>query len=125
MATDIIRGWKLDRQQRTELLARFPLRYGNPVADHVTFKPDDAAMPDIGEARIVGRADDGSGVDAMVVAIDGSTERPDGGAWHITWSLAHGRKARESNDVIAEHGWAALDGPMLILTPAEWERTSG
>lgn len=78
-------------------------------------------MPDLSaNARIVGRADDGRGVEAMVVELDGSTTRPDGGIWHVTWSLADGREARESNDVIAIHGWAALDGPALALLPARW-----
>ncbi len=41
-----------------------------------------------------------SGVEAMVVAIDGTTDRPDGSTYHITWSLGDGRRARESNDVL-------------------------
>jgi hypothetical protein len=71
-------------------------------------------------ARIIGRADDGNGVEAMVVALDGSSSRPDGGTWHVTWSLGEGRKAKESNDVIAAYGWTAMDGPDLLLTPARW-----
>jgi hypothetical protein len=57
----------------------------------------------------------------MVVAIDGSTDRPDGSTFHITWSLGPGRRARESNDVIREGGWARFDQPIPVtLTPARF-----
>src|SRR3954465_6284801 len=114
-------GWKADREQRAELLLQFPPRYVNADADHVTFKraPGGAPLPGAAEAEIVGRADDGVGVEAMVVRLNGTTDRPDGSTWHITWSLADGRDANESNAVIAERGWTELDLPMPItLTPA-------
>lgn len=119
-------GWKLDRTLRADLLRRYPPRYPNIVADHVTLRPpgdadDQSALPgSVTSARIIGRADDDKGVEAMVVAIDGSTARPDGGTWHITWSLTEGRRARESNDVIAAHGYLAFEGVALTLVPARW-----
>jgi hypothetical protein len=116
-------GWKLDADQRAELLLQFPPLYANVVADHVTFcrTAEDAPLPEEAEAEIVGRADDGAGVEAMVVRLNGSTDRPDGSTWHITWSLADGRGARESNDVIANLGWTWFDLPMpVILVPARW-----
>jgi hypothetical protein len=123
-----VTGWKLDRNQRRELLQQFPARYANVIADHVTLDAEaqaDAALPDAAIGEIVGRADDGEGVEAMVVSIAGSTGRPDGGTWHITWSLADGRRARESNDVIRARGWAAFDLPMPVqLAPARWPRTA-
>jgi hypothetical protein len=66
------------------------------------------------KAQVVGRTDDGKGVEAMVVAIDGSTDRHDGSTYHITWSLTDGRRARESNDVLKERGWDELDQPIPI-----------
>ena|SRR5437870_4874391 len=104
----MVTGWKLDAGERAELLARFPARYAREIADHVTLKanvPASEPKPAAVKARIVGRADDGKGVEAMVVEIDGTTDRPGGGTYHITWSLAEGRKAKESNDVIAARGW--------------------
>ena len=107
-------GWKLDSEQRRELLERFPPRYPKAVADHVTFltkvAPDTLPPPEA-RAEIVGRADDGAGVEAMVVAIEGVTDRPDGSTWHVTWSLGPGRGAKESNDVIAGRGWARWTSP--------------
>jgi len=114
---DSVIGWKLDRDQRKELLQQFPPVYANVVADHVTLRARasrGAALPaeDLGE--IVGRADDGAGVEALVVAIGGSVDRPDGSSYHITWSLVGGRRARESNDVIRDKGWTPIDVPMPV-----------
>jgi hypothetical protein len=83
---ETIIGWKLDRDQRSELLLQFPPRYPKVDADHVTFRraPPDAPLPGEAEAESVGRADDGAGVEAMVVRLDGTTDRPDGSTWHIT-----------------------------------------
>src|SRR5919202_4728375 len=104
---DTVIGWKLDREQRKELLQQFPPRYGNVVADHVTLRSRasrGAALPDETLGEIVGRADDGKGVEAMVGSLGGTTDRPDGSTYHITWSLADGRRAKESNDVL-RGGW--------------------
>src|SRR5919199_6254124 len=109
---DTVIGWKLDRDQRKELLQQFPPRYANVVADHVTLRSRasrGAALPHEPLGEIVGRAADGKGVEAMVVSIAGTTDRPDGSSYHITWSLADGRRAKESNDVIRDCGWDGLE----------------
>lgn len=114
-------GWKLEAGQRQELLQQFPPRYDNIVADHVTLRVGvdaDTPLPGTAVGELIGRADDGQGVEAMVVRIDGSTDRPDGGTYHITWSLGAGRRAKESNEVIAAQGWRDVDLPMpLMLEP--------
>ena len=114
-----VTGWKLDEAERQKLLAQLPPRYPHVVADHVTLKtgvqPDTIPPADIG-GEIVGEADDGAGVQAMVIRIDGATDRPGGGTFHITWSLDKdaGRKAKESNDVIAAQGWTPLQSPKTV-----------
>jgi hypothetical protein len=108
-------GWSVDSQERAALLARFPPRYGEVVADHVTLKLGaKAKLPTATSGEIVGEADDGAGVQAMVVRIGGTTDRPDGSTYHMTWSLGPGRKAKESNDVIAERGWRPLPEPVPV-----------
>ncbi|HEX9964929.1 MAG TPA: hypothetical protein VGB04_08080 [Allosphingosinicella sp.] len=125
---DSVIGWKLDREQRKELLQQFPPYYPEVDADHVTLQTrasDDASLPDETLGEIVGRADDGRGVEAMVVAIGGTTDRPDGSTYHITWSLGPGRKAQESNDVLASERWTMFDLPMPVkLAPERWPRGS-
>jgi len=116
-------GWKLDRGEREALLVQFPPTYDQPIADHVTLdaKVNGKPLPPAVDAAIVGRADDGQGVEAMVVAMDGSTDRPDGSTLHITWSLGHGRRAVESNAVIATRGWQKFDQPLPVtVTPARF-----
>lgn len=108
-------GWLLDEGERTALLARFPPRYARTVAHHVTLKAgDEAPTPTAVAGEIVGAADDGLGVQALVVRIGGTTARPDGSTYHVTWSLAEGREARESNDVLAARGWTPLATPAPI-----------
>lgn len=117
-------GWKLDGDQRKELLQQFPPKFEQVVADHVTLAArasSSARLPCEQHGEIVGRSDDGDGVEAMVVAIEGTTDRPDGSTYHITWSLSPGRRAMESNDVIAKLGWTPLDLPMPVkLDPARF-----
>jgi hypothetical protein len=110
-------GWKLPRRDREELLQAFPSHYRTTVADHVTLAARVAAQtptPNDVDALLVGHIDDGHGVEALVVEIDGSSERPGGGTWHITWSLADGRRAKESNDVLARQGWSKFGKPVPI-----------
>lgn len=118
-------GWALDGAEREALLQRFPPRYPNVVADHVTLKFGDraAALPTAVAGEIVGEADDGLGVQALVVRIGGTTERPDGSTYHITLSLAPGRQAKESNEVIARLGWRDLAEPVPVsLQPRTYPR---
>jgi hypothetical protein len=83
--------------------------------------PPEVPLPAPTQGEVVGWTDDGAGVQALVVAIDGSTDRPDGSTYHITWSLGPGRKAKESNHVIRQRGWTAIAEPIEIqLTPAEF-----
>ncbi len=122
-----IHGWKLDDDDRAALLDRFAPAWPDVIADHVTLTlaSDDAPMPREVRAEIVGESDDGDGLQAFVVAIDGSIDRPDGSIYHITWSIdrARGRRPVESNAVIALRDWRSLDEPVPVrLFPARWTR---
>ena len=109
-------GWLLAEDDREKLLQQFPPKFEKTVAHHVTLKSEAERDPLPAEvtAEVVGRTDDEIGVETMVVAIDGTTDRPDGSTYHITWSLGDGRRARESNDVIRERGWQKLDQPIPV-----------
>jgi hypothetical protein len=87
------------------------------VADHVTLRTGGTPgtpLPPKPKASIVGHADDGKSHECLVVELDGTTDRPDGSTYHITWSLGAGRKARESNDVLREKGWEPLPTPVDV-----------
>jgi hypothetical protein len=118
-------GWKLDRCEREQLLDRFPPLYADTIADHVTLKlnAQSESLPDPVEAKMVGHADDGDGLECMVVTINGTTGRPDDSIFHITWSLdkSKGREARESNDLLKERGWTRFGNSVPVtLEPARF-----
>jgi len=115
-----VTGWKLAKEDRERLLARFPPKYDEVVADHVTLKIGGTQLPPTPEAKVVGRAEDES-LECLVVELDGTTDRPDGSTYHITWSLGPGREAVESNDVLGDKGWTPIDRPIPIeLRPARF-----
>ena len=119
-----VTGWKLGASDREMLLREFPPRYDNIVADHVTLRvgaTPQTPLPPKPAAEVVGRADDGVSLECLVVSLDGTTNRPDGSTYHITWSLGPTRKARESNDVLRDKGWDYLERPFAIdLEPARF-----
>ena len=105
-------GRLLHPDDRDRLLAAFPPAYPRVVARQVALEGGDAPdfpLPGEAEGFVVGVADDGAGVQALVVEIGGTTQRPDGATYHIAWSLGAGRKAAESNDVIRARGWTAAE----------------
>ncbi|MES2135839.1 MAG: hypothetical protein V4502_02100 [Pseudomonadota bacterium] len=119
-----VTGWKLPRDDRETLLGLFPPKYENVVADHVTLRvgaTPETPLPRNPNARIIGRADDGKSLECLVVELDGTTDRPDGSTYHITWSLGPARNARESNDVLRDQGWRPIDAPIPVeLEPARF-----
>lgn len=120
-----ITGWKLGAEDRERLIALFPPHYPHIIADHITLRfgtDGETPLPAERSAEVIGEADDGKGVQALVVRIGGTTARGDGSHFHISWSLGAGRRAKESNDVITQGGWRAVDPPIQIaISPARWE----
>jgi hypothetical protein len=120
----IVTGWKLPQVERELLLRRFPPKYEKVIADHVTLRvgaTPDTRLPPTPVAQVIGRADDGSSLECLVVELDGTTDRPDGSTFHITWSLGAHRKARESNDVLRDQGWTYIEAPIPVdLEPARF-----
>jgi len=120
-----VTGWKLPQVERELLLRRFPPKYAKVVADHVTLRvgatPDTPLPAKPESSAVVGRADDDDSLECLVVEMDGSTDRPDGSTYHITWSLGPERKARESNDLLRHQGWDYLEAPIPVeLEPARF-----
>jgi len=119
-----VTGWKLPEVERELLLRRFPPKYEKVVADHVTLRvgaTPDTPLPNKPQAQVVGRADDGSSLECLVVELDGVTDRRDGSTFHITWSLGPHRNPRESNDVLRDQGWTYIEAPIPVdLEPARF-----
>jgi hypothetical protein len=114
-------GWTIDPLILAELRRRIPPKYIGIMMPHCTLSfhtHRHAALPAAANGRIYGRVDDGIGVEALLISIDGEKSRPDGKLFHITWSLAKGRKPRESNDVIKSRSYDLLiDDIHITLIP--------
>ena len=126
MSSDLVTGWKVPDRERGKLLRQFPPRWPDVVADHVTLasrRGGPRPLPTTTTGLIIGRVDDGTGLEALVVEIEGTTNRPDGSTYHITWSLdrARGRRPVESNDILRAKGWEILPEPVPVtLVPSRF-----
>jgi len=97
-------GYLLTQASRNKLLETFPPKYARVICEHITenfgVKDDSSAPEQPQSVLVVGYVDSGDGVEALAVTVNGETERPDGRKYHITLSLAEGRRPVESNDYI-------------------------
>lgn len=111
-------GWMLPDAERAKVLSRFPTRYADAKASHVTRSLDDDSIPE--DAEIIAQAyvNDGNGIEALVVRVNGEVRRPDGLVYHLTLSVGEGRSSKDSNDVIASpfHKWCELLDEFRIET---------
>lgn len=109
-------GWKITPLTREKLLRIFPPLHPKTVAHHITFQfGPDAIEPVPAQLAVCGHAFS-SEVEALVVAVDGSVRRPDGGTFHVTWSLAPGVRPVQSNDLLA-CGWEEISPLQFNATP--------
>ena|GEM_PF-1469660 len=87
-----------------------PLRWKEPTTLHITdkfgVKQSDgtqwtqSASTKPPEIKVLGLAVDATGVEALHVSVDGKTIREDGKPYHLTRSMAEGRRANESMAVV-------------------------
>lgn len=100
-------AYVLTDESRTALLERFPPKYSKVIAHHVTVEfgvPKDVDLPENAELKVVGEADSGDGLQALVVAVNGGYRREDGKIYHITWSLEpDSYKPVDSNALIEDY----------------------
>lgn len=95
-------GWAVPDMVRVIKRLEHPCTYARCIIHHCTHTfgvKEDFPIPLKVPAFILGFADDGSGVQCAIMEMGGTSERPDGSVFHITWSLAEGRKAVESNEL--------------------------
>lgn len=81
----------------------------------------DAPLPEQPkEINVIGYVDDGKGLQALLVEIDGKVDRPDGKTYHITLSLDSllGYKPVDSNKVIAGNEPIEVDPIKVDAVPS-------
>ena len=112
----------LDAKSRRELQKKFPPKYPDFIGHHVTLKfgvPKDTPKPRQPDTvEVVGYKDEEKGVEALVVAVNGKTKRPDGSTYHITWSIdrSAGRKPVDSNKMLRD-GFENIKSIPIKITP--------
>lgn len=96
--------YELSEKSRTELMEKFPPKYSKPYGDHITLDvggTDEMVPASPKKVEVLGIADDGNGLEAMIVRVDGSLARPsDGKIFHCTWSLEPDKTASIDLDIL-------------------------
>jgi hypothetical protein len=116
----------LPESERQRLYSDFEPMFPDFIGEHITLAfgvGADYPLPEAERGEVVGFASDGLRVEALIVRINGTTTRPDGKTFHITWSIdrANGAKPYHSNEVIRTGTRADLDEPIAIrIIPARF-----
>ena len=116
----------LDDASRDKLLKEFPPRWKTFVGHHVTVNfgaSDKDELPSTGKYQVIGyssiaeRRPGGSGLEALVVAINGSRRREDGNTYHITWSHGPGYSPKDAKELTSV-GFKTIDPIEINMEPA-------
>ena len=107
--------------QLEKLKEKFPPKYPEFVGHHITLKfgvPKNTQTPaEPDSVEVVGYADSGDGLEALVVEVNGNRKRADGRVYHITWSLdrSAGYKPVDSNNLVSNK-YSMIRPPIKIST---------
>lgn len=101
-------AYVLNDTDRALLSNAYPPKYPEHVGHHVTVEfgvPEGTSAPEPANVKVVGYIDSGDGLEALVVSVNGSTQRPDGKTYHITWSLDRSKYSpKDSNTLLNNLG---------------------
>ncbi len=99
-------AYVLTEQSRKVLEDKFPPKYSKFIGHHVTIAfgvSADAELPENAEIKVLGRKDSGDGIEALVVSVNGETQRENGSFYHITWSLEPDKYSpKDSNELLKD-----------------------
>jgi hypothetical protein len=101
-------AYGLTDKTRKMLQYLFPPKYPEFIGHHITEQfgvPDGTPPP--GEpvlVQVVGYIDNDDGVEGLLIEIDGTSDRPSGGKYHVTWSIdrSKGYKPFSTNKYVNE-----------------------
>jgi len=98
-------GWLLPNSERKRLLEIIHPKFDTIIAHHITYEfgiTKKSILPSEMKGIIVGEASNDV-IQALVVEISGTINRPVGGFYHITWSLEKGfAKPFDSNKLLSQ-----------------------
>lgn len=112
-------AFELSDDSRSSLAKIFPPKFPEFIGHHITHlygAMSDEPLPAADTFQVVGYTCDDTGLEALVIEVDGSHTRPDGKIYHCTWSLDReaGFKPVDSNKVLSEQGWDRLSKSINI-----------
>ena len=121
-------AFNLSSSCREQVLARFKPRFEHVFAEHVTYLYGvdrnvdlHIEMPKKPRSLLAyAYASDDLGVEALLIEVDGQRMRSDGKPYHLTLSLAEGRRQSDSNQVIEDFGSTKLAEPFELDADAVW-----
>ncbi len=99
--------YEIDKESKAMLMEKFPPKYPEAKYDHITVCVGglDAVPPEAAEkVEVVGIADDGNGIEVLIVNVNNFSTRKDGKPWHITASYDSSKLAPAAFDVYAKPG---------------------
>lgn len=95
-------AYEVSAEDEKLLLHHFPAKYPTVRANHITISGGnaDSSLPPPAHVEIIGYADDGNGVEALVVKVNGEEFREtDGRRYHITMSYDPEKMAPAEFDI--------------------------
>jgi hypothetical protein len=105
-------AYNLTDASRDALIKRFPPLFSEVKCHHITVEfgvPDDKKLPSAPNTlRAIAYVSDDAGIECLVVKVDGTVARGDGGTFHLTLSRNADRQSVESNDIIKNCKWKRL-----------------
>jgi len=111
-------AYLLEKESREYLLKMFPPKYGHFLGHHITVEfgvTEDHPLPKEADIHILSHVDSGDGIECFLVSINDSVKRPDGGFYHLTWSLKPERyKPVDSNRLLKHWLGRGVDIPILV-----------
>jgi len=113
-------AYVLDDASRSSLLGLYQPKYSKIVAHHVTYAFGTSSLDDLppaGSYEVVGYADSEDGLEALVVEVNGTTEREDGSIYHITWSLDPDKYKPVDSNKLLKKGWNKVDPVLVNMKP--------
>lgn len=114
------KAYNLTEESRQLLLEKFPPLYENVVLHHITYKfgfsQNFDLPPEVSSVKVVGYTKN-EHIECLVVALDGSTLRPDGLIYHITISHDNLSQPKDSNALL-ESGFDSSSPIYIKVVPA-------
>lgn len=108
-------GYLIGNRDRNNIFSMFPPKYKRAIAHHITheYGVPESLPPETNQVTIVGYADSGDGIEALVVEVNGSERRHDGKIYHITLSLDPSKYSPKDSNTLIAKGYEEID-PMII-----------